>query len=239
MSDPIDDMLRDGDQPGASPAPNDGQPTDPNAGQQPDEEVEFNKLSGSAQERIREMWRRARTAEEERDTLRQQQPNVPPAPQLDANTQQRQALETLDQAGVATKDFTKREVTQGIAEIKLELRNQNLVQKYMDAPVQFNPDEIEDYKRTHPQYASYDPEDVFLYKMYPDEFANQRQTQTKRSSNIRPTKQMQRQDALTPEYIEERLKQPDGDEWYEKNKDEINKVVYNHTQQFKGVNFGA
>lgn len=238
MADPIDDMLQGDDQP-ESPA-NEGQQDVQSTSE---EEVEFNKLKGSSQQRVRELWLRAKKAEEEASSLRsqQQQPSVPPAP--DPNFQQQQALDILSKAGVATDDKVKKEVNSAVEQIRRDLRNANLTQKYdgENSPVAFNPDEVADYQRTHPQYASYDPEDVFLYKMYPDEFANAQISRNSgtRIQGIKPTKQHQRQEALTPEFIEQRLQQPDGDEWYEKNQEEINKVVYNHTMQFKGQNFNT
>lgn len=213
-------------------------------GQRPDEEVEFSKLTGSSRDRFTEMYRRAKEAE---NKLAQQQTYVPPAPQSrhETDLQNRQVLEQLDNAGVATKDFTKAQLSEATNQIRWELKQNSLGEKYKgeNGEPKYERELVEDYIRNHSQYQYYDPEDVFKYKMYPDEFENMKaQNQTQRphgSTSLKPNKAQTRQDALTPEYIEERLKQSDGDAWYDANKDEINKVVYNHTQQFKGQNFGG
>ena len=228
----------------------DGTPAAPQAGtdqqvdpiqpieQQSEEEVEFSKLSGSAQERVRELVRRAKDAEE-----RAQQAYTPPPPApAPLAFDQKQAIETLSGFGISTDDKVDNKIAEGINQVRWELRNTNLQQKYSgeNSEPKYDPSEVEDYIRTHPQYRYYDPEEVFKFKMFPDEFSNVEATKPKpKASSLRPTKALTRQDALTPEYIEERLKAEDADTWYEANKDEINKVVYNHTQQFKGTNFGG
>ena len=241
MADDLDAMLQGEDTPSASQAGNQGQQDDSiqRIEQQTDEEVEFNKLSGSAQDRIREIIR------QKNDALERANSNpsyIPPAPNSVA-PDQKQAIETLSSFGIATDDKVERKVAEGINQVRWELLNVNLQQKYpgTNGEPKYDSVEVEDYMRSHPQYQYYNPEDVFKYKMYPDEFANlstQQQTRP-RTQSLKPNKAQTRQDALTPEYIEERLKQPDADEWYDSHKDEINKVVYNHTQQFKGTSFGG
>lgn len=235
-------MLQGDDTPPASPAQTEGQQTDPSQVSQPleqqtEEEVEFNRLSGSSQERIRELVRRARDAENKLGSI--QPAYVPPAPNTLA-PDQRQAVETLAQFGIATDDKVDRKISEGVNTIRWEMENQRLQQKYSgsNGEPQYVREEVEDYIRNHPQYQGYAAEDVFKYKMFPDEFSNldmQRTAPTRtRTSSLRPTKQQSRQDALTPEFIEERLKASDGQQWYDDNLDEINKVVANHTMSFKG-----
>lgn len=243
ITDDLDRMLQGEDTPYASQAQTEGQQLDSTQvrpiEQQTEEEIEFNRLSGSTQDRIRELFKRAREAENKLGSV--QQTYIPPAPNT-VTADQRQALETLSQFGVATDDKVDAKVNGAVNQIKQELKFQNLEQKYSgrNGEPKFDREEVEDYMKSHPQYQYYDPEDVFKYKMFPDELSEtQTQTAKPRTSSLKPTKAQTRQDALTPEFIEERLKQADGDEWYEANKDEINKVVYNHTQQFKGTNFGG
>ncbi len=239
--DPIDKMLQGDDTTPASQAET-GQQDDSiePIEQQTEEEVEFSKLSGSAQERVRELVRRAKDAEERASMA---QTYVPPAPNTLA-PDQKQAIETLSGFGISTDDKVDQKIAEGVNQVRWELRNTNLQQKYSGAngEPKYDPVEVEDYIRSHSQYRYYDPEDVFKFKMFPDEFSNAEtveQTSKPRTTSLRPTKAQTRQDALTPEYIEERLKQPDADEWYTANLDEINKVVTNHTNQFKGTNFGG
>ena len=195
-----------------------------------EEEVQFNSLSGSAQDRFSEMFRRAREAE---NKLGQVPAYTPPTTQ-----NQETELKTLSNFGVTTDDKlakTKTEILDAIKDQDLSTRysGENGLPKY-------DPNDVADYKRRHPEYAGTPNELLFKAVMYPDEFsANTTPVPTRKPTSLRPVKTQSRQDALTPEFIEERLKQPDGDSWYDANKDEINKVVYNHTQQFKGQNFGG
>lgn len=204
--------------------------------QQAEEEVEFNNLSGSAQERVRELVRRAKDAEGRAATTAY----VPPAPQQDLALDQRQALDTLSQFGVATDEKVDRKIQENLNSLRWDMENGRLESKYdgSNGGPQYVKEEVEDYIRTHPQLMGYAPEDVFKFKMFPDEFSNleaqQRGSNTGRSSTLRPTKANVMQEALSPEAIERRLQEPDGQQWYEEHLDEINKVVTNHTLQFKG-----
>ncbi len=241
--DPIDKMLQGDDTTQGVTSQTDGQQTDSTQAtrpveQQTDEEVEFNKLTGHTQDRFRELLRRAKEAEAKLGT---QQTYVPTAPNM-VTPDQEQAVETLSKFGIATDKKVDEKVSAGLNQIKWELRQANLEQKYVgqDGEPKFDREEVEDYMRSHPQYQYYDPEDVFKYKMFPDEFSGQSQQTTKtRTSSLRPTKAQTRQDALTPDFIEERLKQADGAEWYDAHLDEINAVVKNYTNQFKGKNLSG
>lgn len=246
MVDDIDRMLQGEDTPNASQAEQ-GQQDDSiqRIEQHPEEEVEWNTLSGSAQERFRTAFARAKAAEDEllrERSLSRQQP-VPQAPDP-VTGDQRQALETLSKFGVATDEKVDQKVNEATNRILRDLKDRELSSRYSgsNGEPQYVPEEVEDFVSRHPQYKAYDREDVFKFKMFPDEFLSMQKKQqpsNPRSPQLRPTKQVQRQDALTPEYIEARLKQPDGDDWYEANKAEINKVVTNYTLQFKDNNTGG
>lgn len=43
-----------------------------------------------------------------------------------------------------------------------------------------------------------------------------------KSSSLRPTKTVIREEQWTPDWIESRMKQPDGMEWYARNKQKVN-----------------
>src|SRR5258708_22475272 len=148
--DPIDKMLQGDDQPSA-PAGNEGQKAEQQA-QQTEEEVEFNKLSGSAQERVKELVKRAREAE---NKLGDVPAYVPPVPSLQPD--QEQAIQTLEKFGVATDRKVDQRVAEGINQVRWELRNQNLQSKYSgsNGEPQYNPDEVLDYIKSHPQYQYY------------------------------------------------------------------------------------
>lgn len=236
-------MLQGDDTTPASPAQTEGQPIE----QQSDEEVEFNSLSGSAQERVRELVRRAREAELEKERLSSQHQNsyVPPAPNTLA-PDQRQAIETLSQFGIATDDKVEKKVAETFNQIRWEMENQRLASKYAgsNGEPQYVREEVEDYIRNHPQYSGYAPEDVFRYKMYPDEISrweseSKGTPQRSRTSSFRPTKsQSQSSNAITPENVEEMVKSHDQD-WYDEHIEEINKAVAQHTGQFRNKDFGV
>lgn len=240
MPDELDQLLQGtDDQSSASPAQTEGQQTDfgkqKATEQQTEEEVEFNKLPGHTQERVRELLRRAKDAE---TRLAASVSYIPPAPNTLASDQQ-QAINTLSQFGIATDEKVDKKLAEGLNSLRWDMEQTRLSQKYVGTggEPQYVREEVEDYIRNHPQYQGYAPEDVFRYKMFPDEFLNlelQKGSPKTKTSSIKPTKAETRQEALTPEYIEERLKQPDGQQWYENNLDEINNVVKNYTLQFKG-----
>ena len=241
MADDLDKMLDGNDNPSVSSAQDGSQQVDSIQGnpieQQP-EEVEFNKLSGSARDRIKAIWARAREAEEALEAERStRQTYVPPAPASNLAPDQETAIKTLEKFGISTDSKVDQKLAQVQNQILWNFEQQRLEEKYTgenDEP-QYVREEVEDYIRKHPQYAGYAAEDVFKYKMFPDEFENLKTPGTpKRTSTLKPTKAQVMDETLTPEYIEERLKQPDGQQWYTDHLDEINNVVKNHTLQFKG-----
>lgn len=190
------------------------------------EEVEFNSLSGNAQERVRELVRRAKEAEERVPTPAY----VPPAPMTPENPDVRDAVRKLSEVGIATKDDVNATVEQKLNQIRWENEMNRLHSSYSgdDGKPQFVREEVEDYIRTHPQYLGYAPEDVFKFKMFPDEFTGAPSQPTRRSPSLKPTKQQTQQNAMTVEYIAERTdinKYPDAREWQEEHKAEIDKVL--------------
>lgn len=245
IQDDIDRMLQGEDTPSASQAQTQGQQDDSiqRIEQQTEEEIEFNKLSGPAQERFRSALVRARDAEERLRELESQR-FVPQQPQNTLAPDQKQAIDTLSQFGIATDEKVDTKVNEGINKVLNQLKTQSLETKYsgQDGTPQFVREEVEDFVRTHPQYKAYDPEDVFRYKMYPDEFASAgtRQTTKPHTSSFKPTKSSPQANPFADmDALQARLAQPDGDEYYEAHKDEINAAVATHTQKFKGVNFGG
>lgn len=229
--DDLDRMLQGDDQNPASPAQNQDQGDDlQQQDQQSPEEVEFNSLTGSTQERIRKL------AKDKRELLTQleQQKNayIPPAPSSNFQDPQEQAaIQTLAAKGIATDAKVDAKLDDRFNAIRWELEQNRLESRYVgkgDEP-QYVREEVESFIQQHPQYRSYAPEDVFRYKMFPDEFMNveltKRGVKSKQTSTMRPTKQAVAQEGMTPEYIESRLQQPDGRQWYDDHLDEINAVL--------------
>ncbi len=193
------------------------------------EEVEYNSLTGSTQERIRKLIADKNAAEE-----RAQNVYVPPAPLTPQNPDVQDAVRKLSDVGIATQEGVNRTVDEKLNQIRWENEMSRLQSNYSgknDEP-QFDRVEVEDYIRTHPQFLGYAPEDVFKFKMHtPEEFVVE--NKTKRSSSLRPTKQQAPENALTVEYIADRTnsaKYPDAREWQEEHKAEIDKVLGTMTE---------
>ncbi len=235
--DPLDQMIQ-GGEPASNPIENKGQQgvDEIKPLSQTEEEVEFNKLSGSSQERFRDMFRRARTAEERNSILEQGRAYVPPAPNT-LQPDQKQALETLSQFGVATDEKVDQKLAENFNVLRWELENQRLESKYsgQNGEPKYSKDEVEDFIRTHPQYRGYAPEDVFTYKMFPDEFRNlelqNAGTKVGRSSTLRPTKVVETTSAITPDNVEEMVR-THSPQWYEEHLEEINSAIGGWTRQF-------
>lgn len=232
--DPLDQMIQ-GGEPASNPIENKGQQVEEIKPLQSEEEVEFSKLSGSSQERFREMFRRARSAEERASILEQGRTYVPPAPNT-LQPDQKQALETLSQFGVATDEKVDQKLAENFNVLRWELENQRLESKYsgQNGEPKYERDVVEDYIRSHPQFGRYAPEDVFLYKMYPDEFRSIEQNQGSKvgkTSTLRPTKMVETTSAITPENVEGMVR-THSPEWYNENIDAINQAVSGWTKQF-------
>ena len=235
MPDDLDDMLQGKDEITSSASPAGTKPQAKELGepiegtnQQSPEEVEFNSLKGSARERFRDMFRRAREAEEKLAIAPAGQPSYTPAPQ--PNLQVKDAVEKLSAVGITTDEKLDRKLSESIGGLRYQFELERLGTHYNgenNAP-KFEKDEYEDYVKRHPEYAGYQIEDVFHYKMYPEEFRDWESQNVRRpvgQRTLKPTKNMAPSEGLTPESIEARLKEPDGRAWYEKHKDEINRVV--------------
>ena len=224
MADDLDQMLQGAED--QTPAPQ------ANLGGQPEvkpletpEEVEWNSLSGSSQERFREIIRAKNEALAQASQPAQY---VPPAPLTPSNPEVQDAVRKLSDVGLATKDEVDKRLDEKLNAIRWEQEMEKLSNKYSgeNNTPQFDRTEVEDYIRSHPQFLNYAPEDVFKFKMHePDEFGK---ATTKRTSTLRPTKQPAPENAMTVEFIADRTdakKYPDAREWQEEHKAEIDKVL--------------
>lgn len=241
MQDDLDAMLQGTDPSQASQAKNDGQADDSIQGQpveqQTPEEIEFNSLSGSTQDRIKKLAQDKRRMAEELETLRRgQTAYIPPAPGSNyQNPDEEAAIKTLASKGIATDEKVNRLLDERLNALRWENEQLRLESKYSgkgDTP-HYVREEVEDFINSHPQYRGYSAEDVFRYKMFPDEFMNleiqKRGSKTGQSPTLRPTARVvSQQQGLTPEYIADRTdirKYPDALEWQEEHKHEIDKVL--------------
>ena len=234
MPDNLDDMLqKEGEKtPSATPAdkntPADNQAPDEGGEDLTPEEVEFNSLKGSTQDRIKKILR-------ERDDWRDKasQPTIPPPPppayaQNPPDVQD--AVRKLRDVGIATQDDVKTEVLNTVNQFRFALELDKLENRYSgeDGKPKFDRDEYQDYVSRHPEYRDYLPEDVYQ-KMYREELLdwelNQGTPSKPSTKPLKPTRTASKEEPMTIESIQQRLKAPDGRQWYEANKDKINAVI--------------
>lgn len=201
------------------------------------EEVEFNGLKGGTQDRIkailheRDQWRQ-KAELFERSVGSYPPPPPPPSQSQVQSPDVATAVNKLSEIGMATKNDVQQQVQQGIGSLIYQFELDKLSSRYdgSNGLPAFSKEEYEDYVGRHPQFRNYTPEDVYQ-KMYADEIfdwkvQNQGKPTTARTTpSLRPTKTTVREEAWTPEYIEARLKEPDGPQWYDKNRDKVNSVV--------------
>lgn len=233
MADDIDVMLEGKETPAPTSQVENGSQIDaPDIGDQSEEEVEFNKLTGSTQERIRQLSRKVREAREEAETYKNASRTIPPPPPMDnePNLDVQQAVRKLSDVGMATKDDVNAIVGQSLSALRYEQEMQRLASAYTgaDNKPSFDRAEYEDFVRDNPVYANYYPEDTFKLKMFADEFSGATAEHVSTPKTLKPTKTSQQKETFTPEYIEEKLKSLPVDErkqWYSENLSEINATL--------------
>lgn len=233
--DDLDKMLQGDDQPVDSPAQTDGQEDTTKVEQQSSEEVEFNSLTGSTKERIRQLAREKRELQQRLE--QQQNTYVPPAPGSNfKDPQEEAAIRTLADKGIALTSDVRKTVDESVNAMRWEFENGRLEGKWhgQEGTPSYVREEVESFIQSHPQYRTVPPEVVFKQFMFQDEFLDyeikKRGNKTGQSTTFRPTKQAVAQEGMTPEYIENRLQQPDGRQWYDEHLDEINAVLKNMSQ---------
>jgi hypothetical protein len=235
MADQIDAMLQ-----GQTPAPTSqvqsGSQVDaPDTGDQSEEEVEFNKLTGSTQDRIRKLVRDKREAMEEAEGYKNTFRTVPPPAPInnEPNPDVRQAVQKLSDVGLATKEEVDQRIGQSLSALRYESEMARLASTFSGSKgePQFDRSEYEDFVRDNPVYINYYPEDVFRMKMFPDEFSNMGVKEPEReTTTLKPVKTSQQKETFSPEYIEEKLKSLPANErqqWYNENLSEINATLGN------------
>lgn len=197
------------------------------------EEVEFNSLSGPAQDRFRRTVREKNELQRRIEELERGQNSYrgvpPPPPQYTPEVQD--AVKKLSDVGISTDEKVDQKINTIVSQMRFYNELDRLEKEYSgtDGKPAFTREEYEDFTRKNPQYKDYMPEDVYN-KMYSEEILdwnlqNKTQPGKKRSTSLRPTKTTVRDTELTPEDIESRLQQDDGPQWYEKNKEKINRVI--------------
>ena len=235
MSD-VDDMLREeGEETSpASPADNKTQGDDgsnPQGAPQPSpEEVEFNSLKGPTQDRIRKILRDKKDLEKK---LEQKQYIVPPPPPPGYGNQPppevADAVNKLVGVGMADQKYVDRKMNESLNQLRYGMELDRLKTKYngSDGRPEFNQEEYEDYVQRHPEYQRYLIEDVYekMYKPELEDWAISKTGKPTYSKTLKPTKTTLKEETFTPEMIEQRLKEPDGRQWYQANIDKINATL--------------
>lgn len=196
-----------------------------------EEKIEFDKLTGSTQDRVRSLLKRTKAAEAEAERAKalayKGVQQLPPPPQQSPDIAQ--AVKQLDQVGVATKDYVERMIAQREAQREYENKLKSLsdLENGDDGRPKFDRYEYEDFVRQNPKYQYYDPQDVFGI-MYSRELIDwetkHRQSGNSGAAPLKNTKTFQGTDVWSPEYIDQQLKEH-GMPWYEKNFDKVQKVM--------------
>jgi hypothetical protein len=239
MSDQTEDVLQGQETPAPDSQSQNGSQIDAadNASQS-EEEVEFNKLTGSTQDRIRKLVHDKRDLLDEVDTYKSTLRTIPPPPPQDnqPNLDVQQAVRKLSDVGIATKEDVQNMVTGTVQTLRYEQEMQRLASAYTgkNNEPQFDRTEYEEFVRENPVYANYYPEDVFKDKMFRDEFHNGVVENASVPQTLKPTRTSQQKETFTPEYIEEKLKSLPVDErnkWYSENLNEINATLGKMTPQ--------
>jgi hypothetical protein len=213
----------------------------PNGALEPSaEEVAFNSLKGSTQERVRTLANRANQAtqfQSELETLRAENETLRlrGMTPTTVNPDVQDAVSKLDNFGLATKDFVAKEIEKGVNQqlsglfYKMEMDRLEARHNGSNDLPAFDRAEYEAYVNANPQYRGYAPEDIYN-KMFEEEIFDTKvrglgKQTAKQAPTLRATRTRVQEDAMTPEYIEKRLAQPDGRQWYAQNIDKINATI--------------
>jgi hypothetical protein len=205
------------------------------------EEVSWNTLNGSSQDRFRqvtrdlnEFRRKEQEWQAEKERLYQLAQNPAYRPQTQEVPQgAADAVKKLSELGLSTKDEVLQLINQKLGGLVYQTELEKLEDRFDGANgmPKFDKDEYEDYVARNPKYRNYDPQDVYKI-MYEPEIVDwkirnqgQPQQQAQQTPSLRPVRAPVGEEPLTPELIEQRLNEPGGMEWYERNVSKINAVL--------------
>lgn len=204
------------------------------------EEVAWNSLKGGTQDRIKQLISERDRERTERARLEQfasyqaQQQTYQPAPQYPNQPlpEVRDAVQKLADVGIATDAKVDARINERMGSLIYNMEMQRLAGQFNgdNGAPKFDQAEYEDFVTKNPKYRGYDPVDVYKHHMYPEEIADAAKNGSTRSgqsstSSLRPTRTVVREEQWTPDWIESRMKQADGLQWYAKNKEKINNFL--------------
>lgn len=193
------------------------------------EELEWNKLSGPVQKRVRHLLDERNTLREKVQTFEAQVPYVAPAPTvqqeqpLEVTPDQQQAIQNLRKFGILTQQDLQ------VVQDQMTLDNEytRLESKYAgdDGKPVFDRSEVEAHMK---DTGIYNPEKAYE-DLYRDELFDWRLSQSsKRTDTPRATyserpssSTASKTEPLTVDGLRQRLAQPDGRDWWEKNRERI------------------
>lgn len=197
------------------------------------EEVAWNNLKGGTQDRIKSILNerdeyRAQT-ERLNQFVRTNNPFQQTANMNQSTPEVQNAVQKLSEVGIATDEKVDQKINQRIGNLIYNFELEKLESRYDGANglPKFDRSEYQDFVTRNPKYQNYQPEDVYQ-KMYEEEIldakvksykANPGQSTT---SSLRPSRTTVREEQWSNEWLDNRMKQSDGLEWYSKNKDKVN-----------------
>lgn len=194
------------------------------------EELEWNKLSGPVQKRVRSLVETKNALLEEVQTLKTRPAYVPDAPNIPAVSEEQ--LSSEQQLAVAnlkkmTGFITEAELQQIKDQITLETEYSKLESRFSgdDGKPVFDRAEVERHMR---DTGIYNPEKAYE-DLYKDELFDWRLKQKSSHSDTpkqvfseRPSSSTaSKTEPLTVDGLRQRLAQPDGREWWDKNRERI------------------
>lgn len=189
-------------------------------------------LSGSTQDRIVELVRRAKQAEVEleKERLNKAQPkSEEPETEPPSDAELQAAVKRLKEVGGVV---TKEDLQFLQNRLILDREHDRLKDKFdgSDGRPKYVPEEVEDYARTH--YFGGNLEAAF-WEMYRDEMvdAEVKKRTAKTTYTEKPTTSVKvGEQPLTLASLKERLSKPDGAEWWAKNREKIEPLLPKLTQ---------
>ena len=189
-----------------------------------EEEKEWSNLSGKAQERFRQAIREKNEARSRLTELEKQVEDLRrrPASESALNTDEEAAIKMLRELGVVTRNeaVTKEDLQAIQDRMTLDREHDRLEEKYKgdNGRPAYIKEEIEEYAR---KKGIYNLEAAYRDMFFDELIDFGKEDKTKKATYSERPKSAPKEQPLSAESITERLKRPDGREWWEKNRDKI------------------